>query len=399
MRLTRTLAPAAVLTLAAGLYAQTPGPTTGGTAPTPTSPTTGGFVPTGGTAPRPTVIFPTNPGGTATGTTPAPVVASGIFPTQVIDVPGVPAAINLSDRQQTQLNTLTQQPRSQFQPQFDRLSGLPADQQAAQRDALNREYTAAWLNAARNVFTADQLSRFQQLQFQFGGLNSLNDPVAQKALNLTDAQVAQLKQDIAWAAQQQAAIQQAAQTNQARALELSNAFNTASQTRLNQLLTPTQQQQFAQLTGTPFRFPPVFPAATTTSGISGATIGTTGTTGTTAAPGNTIPGRTGPGGAPIPSPVTGGTTGTAGTTGSPPVIILPGRTGPGGAPIPSGPTTGGTAPAGGPTTGGTAPPGGPTTGGTAPAGGPTTGGTRPGGGPTTGGTAPGGPGSPPPPKM
>src|SRR5437764_387905 len=82
---------------------------------------------------------------------------------------------------------------------------------------------------ARNVFTADQIARYQQLQFQFGGFNSLNDPVAQKALNLTDAQVAQLKQDIAWAAQQQAAIQQAALTDRTRALELSNAFNTASQ--------------------------------------------------------------------------------------------------------------------------------------------------------------------------
>ena len=142
------------------------------------------------------------------------------------------------------------------------------------------------------MFTADQLARYQQLQFQFGGFNSLNDPVAQKALSLTDAQVAQLKQDVAWAAQQQAAIQQAARTNQARALELSNAFTTASEQRLNKLLTPAQQQTFAQLAGNRIAFPPIFPAAT----------GTTGTTGT-ATPGvTTIPGRTGLGGSPLPTP-------------------------------------------------------------------------------------------------
>jgi hypothetical protein len=362
MRFPRILAPAAGLVFAAGLTAQTPGPTTGGSAPAPSSPTTGGFVPTGGAAPRPMVIFPTNPGGMPTGTTtPAPVVASGIFPTQVIDVTGIPAAINLTGRQQMELNTLTQKLQAQFQPEYDRLSGLQADQQAAQREQLNREYTAAWFNSARNVFTADQLARYQQLQFQFGGFNSLNDPVAQKALSLTDAQVAQLKQDVAWAAQQQAAIQQAARTNQARALELSNAFTTASEQRLNKLLTPAQQQTFAQLAGNRIAFPPIFPAAT----------GTTGTTGT-ATPGvTTIPGRTGLGGSPLPTP------GAIGPTR--PTPLTPGA---------PGPTTGGTA----------TPPVGPTTGGPAPAPGPTTGGTRPGGGPTTGGTVPGGPGSPTPPK-
>jgi hypothetical protein len=294
------------------------------------------------------LIFPTNAagpttGGTATagtGTTSAAAIMAGrTFPSQLTNITGAPAALNLTDRQQAQLTTFTQQLQAQFQPRFDRLSGLPADQQAAQRDLLNREYTAAWLNAARNVFTPNQLTRYQQLQLQLGGFASLTDPVVQKAINLTDTQMATLKQDIAWSDQQRAAIQQAAQTNQARAVELSNTFNTTAQTRFNQLLTPTQQQSWSQLTGTPVAFRPVFPA-----------------------PGTTI---------------------------APPVITVPGRTGPGGAPIPSGPTRlAPLTPGRGPTTGGIAPPGGPTTGGTA----------RP-GGPTTGGTAPGGPGIPAPPKM
>lgn len=310
MRLIRTIAPAAALAITAGLNAQTtPGPTTGGTSPPPTSPTTGGTAPT-----RPMVIFPTNPAGPTTGgtatagtgtTSAAAMIANRVFPTQAIDLSGVPAAINVTDRQQAQLNTFTQQLQAQFQPQYDRLSSLPADQQAARRELLNREYTAAWINAARNVFTPNQLTRYHQLQLQFGGFASLSDPVVQKAINLTDAQMATLKQDIAWSDQQRAAIQQAAQTNQVRAVELFNTFNTTAQTRFNQLLTPTQQQSWSQLTGTPFAFQPVFP--------------------------------------------------TQGTTIAPPVITVPGRTGPRGAPIPSGPTTGGTAPPGVPTTGGTAP--------------------------------------------
>src|SRR4051794_38186708 len=226
MRLTRILTPAAMLLFAAGLYAQTteptnpsaPGPTTGGPAPPPTSPTTGGTAPS-----RPLLIFPTDPAATARAA--AQLGTVSVFPTQTFQVAGVPAALNLTDRQRTQLDTATQQVQSRFQPQFDRVTALPAADRQAQLDQLNREYTAAWLDAARGVFTADQLARYQQLRLQSGGFAALNDPVAQGALHLTDAQLAQLRQDIAWSAQQQAAIQQAAQTDQARALELSNAFN------------------------------------------------------------------------------------------------------------------------------------------------------------------------------
>jgi hypothetical protein len=362
MLLIRTLGPAAALVFAAGLYAQTtPGPTTGGTAP-PGGPTTGGTAP----ASRPMVIFPTDPtqptaGGVGTAATPTMTRATptATFPNLAIQSPGVPGAMNLTDRQQAQLTTFTQQLQSRFQPQYDRLSGLPVAEQANRLEQLNREFTAAWLDGARGVLTPDQLTRAQQLQLQFGGFASLTDPVVQKALNLTDAQRAALRQDLTWSQQQQAAIQQAALTDQARALQMFNTFNTNAQTRLSQLLNTNQQQAWAQMVGTPFAFQPTFPT---------------------------------------------GTTGTAGTTTPSGIIAVPSRvTGPGGAPVRSG-TPAGAAPAPapppgapGPTTGGTAQPGGPTTGGTAPPSGPTTGGTVPPSGPTTGGTAPGGmsPGTPP----
>ena len=376
MRFTRTFGPAAVLLVAAGLHAQTssPGPTTGGTAPAPTSPTTGGRAPS-----RPLLIFPTDPAATAraaAGTSPPPV-----FPNLAFQATGVPSALNITDRQRTQIDTLTQQLQAGFQPQYDRLNSLAAAEQAAIREQLNREYLAAWQNAAREVFNAEQLARYQQLQLQLNGFNAFNDPVVQRSLNLDDAQMARLREDITWSQQQQALIQQQAAVDQGRALEAFNAYNTASQNRLNQFLTPEQQQSWAQLTGDRFAFPPMFPAAT------GAAF--TGPGRIPLAPGTTV---SGPGGVAI-TPRAPGTTG-------------PTVTGPNGVPISPGAAGGPTRPAPlvpgapGPTTGGAArPPVGPTTGGPAPAGGPTTGGTRPAGGPTTGGTAPGGPMSPVPPKM
>jgi hypothetical protein len=339
MFLIRTLGPAAAIVFATGLYAQTPGPTTGGTAP-PGGPTTGGTAPG-----RPMVIFPTDttrPTAGGVGTAATPTV---MFPSLAIQANGVPKALDLTDRQQAQLNTMTQQLQTRFQAQYDRLARLPAADQAQRLDQLNREFSTAWLDGARGVFNPNQLTRYQQLQLQYGGFASLTDPVAQKALNLTDAQMAQLRQDLTWSQQQQAAIRQQALTDQARAVQMFNTFNTDAQTRMNQLLNANQQQAWTQLTGTPFAFQPTFPTAPT---------GTTTPSGTIGVP----PTVTGPGGTPVRTGPTGTPAGTA----------------PAPAPRPGapGPTTGGTMPPGGPTTGGAMPPGGPTTGGTAPGGGPGT---------------------------
>src|SRR5215213_7589356 len=106
MRLIRNLGPAAAMVFAAGLYAQTPGPTTGGTAP-PGGPTTGGTAPG-----RPMVIFPTDstrPTAGGTGTAATPTVT---FPSLAIQASGVPKALDLTERQQAQLDTMTQQLRS-----------------------------------------------------------------------------------------------------------------------------------------------------------------------------------------------------------------------------------------------------------------------------------------------
>lgn len=295
MRIMRILASAAALVGAAVVVAQTPppgGPTTGGKAPS-----------------VPKVIFPTDPPRTTT--------TSSTFPTQVFQQSGVPKDLGVNSRQQTQLDTMTQQLQAKYQSQYDKIKSLPAAEQADRLAQLNREYTAAWLNDARSVFNEQQLTRYQQLQLQYGGFASLMDPVPQKALNLTDAQLKQLRQDLAWSMQQQTAIQQQALTDQAKALQAFNTYNTAAQERFNQLLDTRQRQMWSQMIGSPFAFQPSFAP-------------TTGTPGTTV---------TGPGGTPVSPGTTGPTT--------VPKLGTPGAPGPGG------PTTGGTAPGKGP--GGTPP--------------------------------------------
>ena len=260
MRLIHCFASASLLA-ASALYAQTPpstppptppapppgsSPTTGGTRPPTTSPTTGG--------PSTTPMFPTT-GGTSQSK------SNVVFPTDLFRMNDVSKSVNLTDRQVNQLNTMTQQLQGRFQAQFEKLASLPAQQRADRTLELNREYTNAWINSAREFLNGSQLTRYQQLQFQFGGFASLTDPVLQKALNVSDAQMAKLRADVAWSEQQLGVIRETALTNQARALQMFNTFNAAAQERWNQLLSAEQQRAWAQLTGDPFVFPPPFPAA------------------------------------------------------------------------------------------------------------------------------------------
>ena len=201
MRIPNSFGSLAIL-LASVVYAQTPppkspppkSPSTGGTQPAPISPAAGGKAPA-----KPTVIFPTD----------------------LFRMNEVSKSVDLTDRQLTQLNLMTERLQTRYREQFERLAGLPERDQANRTLQLNREYTNAWLSGATDVLSAEQLSRYRQLQTQFGGFVSLTDPVVQKALNLSEAQITGLRDDVIWSDQQLAAIRQQAVIDQARASKCS----------------------------------------------------------------------------------------------------------------------------------------------------------------------------------
>jgi DNA repair exonuclease SbcCD ATPase subunit len=185
---------------------------------------------------------------------------------QVFQQTGVPKDMGISPRQQSQIDAMMQQLQAKYQAQYDRLNGLPAAERADRLAQLNREYSVAWLDGATRIFSGPQLTRYQQLQLQYGSFASLMDPVPQKALGLTDAQMNQLRQEVAWSTEQQAAIQKAAIADQARALQMFNDYNTAAQKRFDQLLNANQRQMWTQMIGSPFAFQPSFAPPTTGSG-------------------------------------------------------------------------------------------------------------------------------------
>jgi len=189
----------------------------------------------------------------------------------------VSRALTLNDRQLTQLNAMTQRMQQKYQAQYDRLNSLPANERNNRLMELNREYANAWLGGAKDYMNATQLSRYQQLQYQYGGFSTFNDPAIQKGLNLTDAQLRQLNDALTWSNTQTQDILRLAQTDPTRAQQAYAAYNKAYLQRLNGILTTAQQQEWSQMTGDPFPFPPPF----ATTGTGTGTGGTSGSGGTT----------------------------------------------------------------------------------------------------------------------
>jgi hypothetical protein len=238
--LIRNSAAAAALLIASAVSAQTPPPKTPPASPG-TTPATGGK--------HTDPVFPTT----------TPGKSSVTFPTDLFRMNEVSKSIEMTDRQINQLNLMTEKLQTRYREQFERLASLPVQDQTDRRLLLSREYVNAWLSGATGVLNDRQLTRYQQLQTQFGGFVSLTDPVVQKALNLTDTQIAALQENVTWSNQQLAAIREQAAIDQARALQMFSAYNQASQERFNRLLTADQQRAWAQMTGEPFPFPAPFP--------------------------------------------------------------------------------------------------------------------------------------------
>jgi hypothetical protein len=84
------------------------------------------------------------------------------------------------------------------------------------------------------------------------------DPEVTKRLNLTDAQVHDLRDSITWRDRQIADIDRAARTDREKAREAYRAYWKEQQERYNKFLTAEQMKIWQQITGEPYEFQPTF---------------------------------------------------------------------------------------------------------------------------------------------
>jgi len=190
-------------------------------------------------------------------------------------------SLNFTNMQLSQLNSMTDRLQSRYADRFNQLSSLSDTERASRSAALNQQFLSEWMAGARDVMNPQQMTRYQQLVYQFGGFNTFNDPAVQKQLNLTPTQLGALRDQVTWSDQQWQAIQAA--PNRDRAMQLYTAYTRAYADRLSRWLTPDQMKVWQQAIGDPFEFAPALATPASGTGGSGTSTGTG--TGTSTSPG------------------------------------------------------------------------------------------------------------------
>jgi hypothetical protein len=127
-------------------------------------------------------------------------------------------------------------------------------QQVLRLQELRNRYATEFNTAVDSTFTDPATrQRFNQLNWQYQGVGAFNDPMVQQQLKLTPQQRQQFATLNAEWRQTLMELQRESRTNLTQ--QQFDDLRARFMSRLNTLLTPAQQQQWAQLIGQPYEFP------------------------------------------------------------------------------------------------------------------------------------------------
>jgi hypothetical protein len=189
------------------------------------------------------------------GKAPAPI---NPYPPALYRMNDVSKSLNLTADQLAKLNKLTDATQTQYRDDYAKLGALNDTERFARMQELNRQYYDAWNKAARDVFNDTQRARYQQLNYQYGGFNTLYDPNVQKQLTLTAEQQKNLRAQWDWSDQQLRDINRVGATDATKGAQMYRDYWTARQERLNKFLTAEQQKAWNTMIGDPYTFQPSF---------------------------------------------------------------------------------------------------------------------------------------------
>jgi hypothetical protein len=148
---------------------------------------------------------------------------------------------------------LTEQTQAQYRNNYNKLN---ASERAARAQELNQQYFSDWNKGAENILNQNQRLRYQQLNYQYGGFNALSDPGVQKRLNLTAAQMRELRANSDWSNEQIQEINRMEAANPTKASQMYSNYWKQRQERFDKFLTPEQQKEWRDMTGEPYAFQP-----------------------------------------------------------------------------------------------------------------------------------------------
>jgi Spy/CpxP family protein refolding chaperone len=208
------------------------------------------------------VLLAQNPAPPAQNSNPATGTRGGqgqsSFPSPLYRQDDVARSLNLTADQLSRLNRATDDLQSRYRSDFDRLGSLSDRERAARSADLMRRYGTDWSKATSDIFNDQQRSRYGQLDLQYRGIGAFSDPELQRRMNLTDQQIAQMRDLDTWSLERMREFPERMRTSQDRGAQAWSDYRRQGQERLNKILTPEQQRAWSQITGEPYNFrPPV----------------------------------------------------------------------------------------------------------------------------------------------
>ncbi len=190
--------------------------------------------------------------------TPPSVAGTNNYLAPIYQLNDVKRALGISPMQYENLTQLTADTDKLFKDRYANIKTLPEAERTDRLDKLNQEYTSDWYKGARKIFNDHQFIRYQQLGYQFGGFNAFFDQDVQKQLNLTPAQLRQVREQRVWSNQQILEINRVGASDPDKGTSLFHDYRKQLGERIHSILTPLQQQVWRQLIGEPHTFQPPF---------------------------------------------------------------------------------------------------------------------------------------------
>jgi hypothetical protein len=182
----------------------------------------------------------------------------GIRQTPWFSNQGIRQQLQMNDEQFNQFNRNYSDAFSRFNQGITGLDRTLNDAQRTQRmrelsNTFNREFSTS-INA--QFANPQQRQRFNQLHLQYQGLGAFSNPMIQQRLNLTSEQNQKLNSLwVDWNSQLSAMSDGFRSDATATGQQFSD-LRAEFERRLGTILTPQQQQEWREMVGEPFNFPP-----------------------------------------------------------------------------------------------------------------------------------------------
>lgn len=185
-------------------------------------------------------------------------VYNGIYATPWYSAPAVRQQLKFTDDQYLQLDNSYNTAWTTYNTGVTQLGDNLTDaQRIEQMNRLNGTFYTSWNQATNNTIAdAEARQRFNQMYWQYRHYGAFNDPAVRQQLNLTDDQILKFQNyDRDWN-QNMATWQTEYPQNRQTVVDNYGRAQQDFQVNVNNVLTPTQRQQWQVMVGKPYNLTP-----------------------------------------------------------------------------------------------------------------------------------------------